>query len=191
MTSTTIDSRVAAEIERVGKFVSQADDANAVPRETGEFLHSLILAGLCTRGLEIGTSYGYSGLWIASALANNGGELVTIDRSKKKTSYARDVFSRAGLAQRVTLRNGDALDVLAGLDGRFDFVFVDAHKPSSLKYFELFRPLLEQRAVIVTDNITSHAEQLSGYVQHLRGLPGLRSIPVLIGSGLELTVRYG
>ncbi len=186
----TLTARIADEIERTEQLVRAREDSLAVPRETAEFLHALVLAGGFRRGLEIGTSYGYSGLWLAAALARHGGVLVTIERDPAKATHARQVFARAGLADVVTLRQADALEVLRQLAGPFDFVFVDADKPTAIRYFELFWPHLAQHATIVTDNIVSHAEPLRAYVAHLRGHPQLFSTAVGIGSGLELSVKF-
>jgi len=188
MTSSAITAPTRTQLERVERWIADHDDALAVPRESGEFLHALVLSGGFHRGLEIGTSYGYSGLWLGSAFQHNGGTLVTIDREPRKTGFARQAFRDAGLANVIRVEEGVAADVLGALRGPFDFVFVDADKENSLRYFELFWPLLEPRATIVTDNIVSHEEALAAYVNHLRSRADLCSVLVRIGSGLEVTV---
>lgn len=185
----TIQDATRAEILRVEHFVAQRDDALAVPRVAAEFLHTLVLAGGYRRGLEIGTSYGYSGLWIAAALQHNGGALTTIDHDADKVPFARDAFQRAGLADTVDVVQGAAGAVLDDIHGPFDIVFIDADKESSRRYFDRVWSKMAQRATIVTDNATSHADDLADYLQYLRNHPRLCSTLLPIGSGMEVSVK--
>lgn len=169
--------------------MADRDDALNVPRETAEFLHALVLAGGFRRGLEIGTSYGYSGLWIGAALRHNGGVLTTVDNNPRKAAAAREVFARTGLSDVIAVLEGDAIDALRQVDGPLDFVFLDADKESCQRYVESLWPKLAHCATLVTDNVTSHADRLAGFVEYLRGHPQLASTLVGIGSGLELTVK--
>jgi predicted O-methyltransferase YrrM len=189
MLEQTITPATWKEIERVGKLVRERDDAWAIPRVSGEFLHALVLAGDFRRGLEIGTSYGYSGLWLGAALRHNGGTLLTLDASAVKVKAARAAFARAGLDGTVTAMHGAAEEILPQLPGPFDFVFLDADKPSTRRYFELVWPRLAHRATLVTDNVTSHAEELAAFVAYVRALAGVCSVLLPIGSGLEVTVK--
>ena len=185
----TISRAAWAEIERVGKLVAERADAWAIPRVSAEFIHALVLAGAFRRGLEVGTSYGFSGLWIGAALRHNGGTLVTIDNNPAKIALTRDTFRQAGLHETICIIPGDADAVLRDLEGPFDFVFLDADKENVLRYFELIWPHLAHRATIVTDNITSHAAQMTSFAEHLRRHPQLFSTLVPIGSGLEVSVK--
>ena len=189
MFAQTIARAAWHEIERIGQIAAERDDAWAVPRVSAEFLHSLVLAGGFRRGLEIGTSYGFSGLWLGAALQRNGGALFTIDNDAAKVAFAREAFGRAGLADTVHAVLGAAEEVLPETDGPFDFVFLDAEKKSTRRYFDLIWPLLAHRATIVTDNVTSHAEELAEFVAYLRQHPQLCSTLVPLGSGLQLTIK--
>ncbi len=185
----TISATAHSELRRVEKLIAQRDDALAIPRISAEFLHTFVLTGGYRRGLELGTSYGYSGLWIGTALAQNGGVLTTIDHNAAKVESARETFRRAGLAAVVSSVEGEVAAVVPGLDGPFDFVFVDADKENCRQYYDLLWPKLAHRATIVTDNVTSHAEQMADYVTFLRNHPRLCSMLLPIGSGLEITVK--
>lgn len=184
-----MNSLVANAIEELERFIPTVDDALAVPREAGEFMHSLILATGAKRGLEIGTSYGYSGLWIASALVENGGTLITIDHEQRKSEAAVGNFEAAGLAAHVDVRIGKALDVLQTLQGRFDFVLIDADKENGIRYVELVADKLPDRAVVLTDNTISHPAQLASLVAWIRGRYDFHSVGVPIGNGMEFSIK--
>ncbi len=186
-----MNQRVADTIGRLEGFIATVDDALALSPEAAAFVHSLIFASGARRGLEIGTSYGYSGLWMASALSENGGTLVTVDHDPRKTEAARGWFESAGLGACVELRTGLAGDVLASLDGPFDFVLNDADKNNCIHYVELLEDKLEERAVVLTDNTISHVADLDAFVKWIRQRRDFRSVGVSIGSGMELSVKLG
>ncbi len=181
--------RVAGVIASLERFMATVGDAMAVPRDAGQFMHALILATGAKSGLEIGTSYGYSGLWITSALAENGGMLVTIDHEERKSEAARGYFETAGLAAHVDLRVGTALDVLETLAGPFDFVLSDADKENCRRYVELVTDKLTDRAVVVTDNITTHETQLAEFMAWIRRHGDFCSTSVPVGNGMELSIK--
>ncbi len=184
-----MNARVAGVIVELERFITAAGDAMAVPREAGAFMHSMILACGAKRGLEIGTGYGYSGLWIASALMENGGTLTTIDYEQRKSEVARQQFAKAHLADCVDLRIGTALDVLAAAEGSFDFVLNDADKENCRRYVELVADSLSDRAVVLTDNTTTHASQLVSFVAWIRERDDFYSCEVPVGNGMELSVK--
>lgn len=115
-----MNKRVIECIERLERFMETVSDAYAVPREAGAFMHALVLATGAKRAVEIGTSYGYSGLWIASALRENGGRLITIDHDPRKTDSARATFESAELDSYIELRTGSALEILRNIDDPID-----------------------------------------------------------------------
>jgi len=102
----------------------------------GLLLHLLIVSIGARRAVEIGTLAGYSAVWIARALPP-GGRLITLEKSAKHAALARQSFTRAGVADRVELREGDALPALEklGAQGPFDFVFIDADKANYRAYY--------------------------------------------------------
>ncbi len=165
------------------------DDALALPRVSAEFVHALVLGTGARRVVEIGTSYGYSGLWIAWALAQNDGSLITIDNEPRKSDAARANFAEAGLSKYVDVRTGKAAEILPSLKGPIDFVLNDADKENCRLYVELLLKKLADRAVVVTDNIDSHAEELAGFMAWIRRHDSFFSTPVPVGSGMELSVK--
>lgn len=184
-----MDDRIAQMITRVEAFMVGRDDALALPREAAVMVHALVLASRARIAVEIGTSYGYSGLWIAAALAEGVGHLVTMDHDPRKTQVARDFFDQAGLAHRVTLRTGEALDLLPELEGPIDFVLNDADKEHCIEYVELLLPKLADGAVLMTDNTKTHPTQLASFVHWMSQHPGFVSVDIPIGNGMLLAVR--
>ncbi len=183
--------RVRECIDRLERFMATATDANPLPREAGAFVHALILANRSRRAVEIGTSYGYSGLWIASALAENGGRLITIDRESRKTESARTAFESAGLLDFIDLRTGSATDVLPTIQGPIDFVLNDADKENCRLYVELVADKLADRAAVLTDNTLTHANQLTDFLAWIRRRPDFCSSHLPVGNGMEMSVKLG
>ena len=137
-----MNQRVREVIEQCQAFIADKDDALSLPPESAQFVCARVLAARARRCLEIGTSSGHSGLWIAAAAAQNGGTLVSIDREARKTAIAVDFFRQAGLGDVTSVRTGPAGDVLARLEGTFDFVLNDADKESYVRYVEMLYPQL-------------------------------------------------
>ena len=158
---------------------------------TGQLLAVLVRATRARRILEIGTSNGYSTIWLAWAARDTGGHVTTIERAADKAAMARANLERAGLADRVALREGVALDVLAGLAGPYDLIFLDADRPNYLAYLDLLLPLLRPGGLLVTDNVVSHAHELQEFLPRLQSHPGLETVTVPLGNGQALTVKRG
>ena len=113
-----------------------------VPESDGRVLHKLILKGKYTRALEIGTSTGHSGVWMAWALAKTGGRLTTIEIDPRRHQIALANFKEAGLASYIDARLGDAHEIVPALSGPFDFVFSDADKEWYTNYVVAVWPKL-------------------------------------------------
>lgn len=118
----------------------------------GKFLSLLVQAIRARRILEIGTLGGYSTAWLASALPP-GGEVVSLEYSARHAEVARANLDRAGLAGRVAVKVGAALDLLPSLAGPFDLVFIDADKPSNASYLRWALKLSREGTVIILDNV--------------------------------------
>lgn len=144
-------SAVMAEMEAV----AERDSVPIVHWETGRFLAAICRA-MDPLVLEVGTAIGYSTLHMAEQLER--GRVVTLERDPDRARQARDSFERAGVAERVELVEGDALDTIAGLEGPFDLLFVDAAKGEYAHYIELAEPLLSERALLVVDNLLMSGE---------------------------------
>lgn len=155
-----VTAEVMAELEKTQKEFWN------VPRVTGVLLNTFVKMMNAKSVLEIGTSNGYSGLWLAKALKETGGRLTTIEYYDKRQSVAIENFKKCGVMEVVRPLQGSACDVIEALDEteKFDFVFIDANKREYVKYFELVKPHLTPKAMIVADNITSHAEKVQTFI---------------------------
>ncbi len=128
---------------RVKKFLSSQNWGYGnmnVPAVDGQTLHNIILEHKYTRALEIGTSTGHSGIWIAWALSKTGGKLITIDIDERRHKQALENFKKAGLSEFIDARLGDAHKIVPALEGPFDFVFSDADKNWYKNYLEAVLP---------------------------------------------------
>src|SRR5919198_4851152 len=117
----------------------------------GQLLRFLVTMLAPQLVLEIGTFSGYSALAMAGGLPP-GGRIVTCELSPERAQFARSYFDRSPWGDRIEVRVGPALETVAGLDGPFDFVFIDADKPSYPDYYEAVVPKLSSRGVIAVDN---------------------------------------
>jgi predicted O-methyltransferase YrrM len=148
-------SAVMAEMEAV----ADRDRVPIVHWEAGRFLATLCRA-LDPLVLEVGTAIGYSTLHMAEQLEQ--GRVVTLERDPDRAAQARDFLGRAGVAQRVELVEGDALDTIGSLEGPFDLLFVDASKGQYRDYIDLAEPKLADRALLVVDNLLMGGQVAEG-----------------------------
>ncbi len=163
-----------------------------VPEADGRKLHDIIMEHHYRSALEIGTSTGYSGIWISWALAKTGGRLVTVEIDKERHDLAVANFKAAGLAQYIDARLGDAHEIVPGLKGPFDFVFSDADKDWYNNYFEAVLPKLAVGGCFAAHNISEHGYE-AGYsrrfLQVLKGYPFLETTVFTGGAGMSITYR--
>jgi predicted O-methyltransferase YrrM len=158
--------------------------------ESGQVINILAKSLKAPTMLELGTSYGYSGIWLAEAARASGGHLVTMELSEKKSAYARDMSTKAGLAGFVDFRVGDAVKMIEELPHGIDFVLVDLWKGLYLPCLEAFYPKLNAGAIIVSDNMiepASEHEAVMRYQRAIRAKAKITSVLVPVGSGLEIS----
>jgi predicted O-methyltransferase YrrM len=140
------------------------------------------------RVLEIGTSNGYSTIWLADAVAPAHGTVISIDRSPERQNMARENLLRAGLLERVDLRCGDATEVVVTLPGPFDFVFFDADRIDAHKQLTLLLPKLAPSAFLVADNALSHPAEIANYLTMIGGLEHVQHVLIRVGKGLSVAL---
>jgi len=161
-----------------------------VPEADGKTLHDLIVKHKYTRALEIGTSTGHSGVWIAWALAKTGGRLITIEIDARRHKIALANFEEAGLSAHIDARLGDAHELVPRLGGRFDFVFSDADKEWYTNYLTAILPKLDVGGCFTAHNVSSPRQRgISEFLGHLRGLPNLKTT-IDRSSSAGLSISY-
>ena len=152
-----ISDRLLSSADPVFEAILRANAAGGLPAidvspAQGKFLHLLVKIAGARRILEIGTLGGYSTVWLASALPPDG-RLMTLEYVQKHAEVARDNIARAGLLERIEVRQGAALDLLPAVEGPFDLVFIDADKPNNPGYLDWAVRLSRPGTVVILDNV--------------------------------------
>jgi predicted O-methyltransferase YrrM len=164
-----------------------------VSPEQGAFLYLTARALGARRVVEYGTSFGISTLYLAAAVRENGGGLVTgteIEPSKHARAVAH--LAEAGLADVAEVRLGDARETLRELDGPVDLVLLDGWKDLYLPILELLTPRLRPGAVVLADNIFTFRRSLRPYVEYVQsGRHGFESTTLRLSDGFEYSVWRG
>lgn len=143
------------------------------------------------RVLEIGTSNGYSALWLADALRDTGGRLTTVETDAERVAAARRNLARAGLTDHVDVVHGDGAEVLAKApDASFDVVVLDAERPAYVEYWPHLRRVLTARGLVAVDNAVSHREQLTAFDGLVRRDGAFAVELHEVGDGLLTAVRH-
>ncbi len=161
---------------------------NVTP-DTGRLLWVLVRLARPRRILEVGTSNAYSTIWLADAARAVGARVVTLEANPDKARSARENLARAGVAGVVEIVEGPARETLARLPGPFELVFLDADRASYLGYLEAILPKMPAGALLVADNVVSHADELADYLARIKSHPDLFSVTVPVGKGEEVSLK--
>ncbi len=152
-------------LETLAELETTAEEFWNVSRQSANFINMLIKLMKAQNVLELGTSNGYSGLWIADALKETGGHLTTIEFWEKRQCIERENFENCGFSDLITCKVGPAYEIVRDeINEKFDLVFIDANKGEYVKYFEVVNPLVKKSGVILADNITSHAKKVQPFI---------------------------
>jgi predicted O-methyltransferase YrrM len=168
-----------------------------VSPEGGRLLYTLVRASRPATVVEFGTSYGISTIHLAAAVRDNAaaggnpaGRVVSTELNAAKVARARSNLAEAGLADLVTILEGDALETLAGLPGPVGFVLLDGWKRLYLPVLRLLEPRLTPGALVVADDTVSMAAQMTDYLSYVRDpAHGYLSVSFPESDGLEITCR--
>jgi caffeoyl-CoA O-methyltransferase len=192
-----IDAKVSAVLQRLERRDALQRRGNLPRRkrlrqvtpDVGRLLHTLVL---CTRPrliLEIGTSGGYSAMWLATAARSVGAAVVTLESDPSKVQLAASNLREAGLSDAVAIVQTDAFDYLGDRREPVDFVFLDAEKEDYLRYLDLIVPLLPAGGLLVADNMISAAEELAEFRRRAESDPRLSTVVVPIPRGELLAAK--
>jgi caffeoyl-CoA O-methyltransferase len=191
-----LDDRVRSVLARLeaedaderARGLPPSERARQVARTTGQFLFALVTPQYGCEVLEIGGSRGYSTIWLAAGVRYLGGRVVSLEHNPTAAQAWRRNIAEAGLTEWAELFESDAFEILPAIEEGFDIVFLDAEKEDYERLFHLAREKLEPGALVVADNVLSHAETLAAYSQARQADPTLESVTVPLDRGLELSV---
>jgi predicted O-methyltransferase YrrM len=191
-----LDDRVRAVLARLEREDAEererglpsAQRSRQVAPTTGRFVFALAAPQADCEVLELGGSRGYSTIWLAAGARILGGRVLSLESDPAKIEAWRRNVAEAGLEEWADLVEGDAFETLPAIDDVFDLVFLDAEKEDYEPLYALARPKLEPGAVIVADNVLSHADALAAYSLARQADPTLESVTVPLDRGLELSV---
>ena len=176
-------------LSELGDFGSRNRGYFNIPADTGKFLYNLVLISKAKSILEVGTSNGYSTIWVAQAASQNKGKVTTIEISEEKVKLAKENFKRAKLDKVITQIKGDALAEIPKLKQKFDFIFIDAVKKDYIKYLTLAEKNLKKGTIIAADNAIIFKEKMSHYLNYLQNNKNYSSVLVPIGTGVEFSLK--
>jgi len=184
-----------SELERFGQAKDDATGERSrrmlnITRDTGEFLSVLIRATGARGVLEIGTSNGYSTLWLAEAVRATGGSVTTVEFSAYKVSLASATFARSGLGSLISLVHDDAGRVLLRTEeSAFDFIFLDSERSEYPGWWPQLRRVLRPGGLLVVDNAVSHVEQMAPFIALVKADSLFTTSLVPVGNGEFLAVK--
>ena len=192
-----MDTALLGLLDELSAF-GEASDARETARprlmlnitsDTGRLLWILVRLARPRRILEVGTSNAYSTIWLADAARAVGARVVTLEVNPDKARLARQNLTRAGVAEVVEIVEGPAQEALTRLSGPFEIVFLDADRASYLGYVEAVLPKMPAEALLVADNVISHAAELANYLARVKSHPDLFSVTLPVGKGEEVSFK--
>ncbi len=165
-----------------------------VDNESANFLNLLVKISNAKNALEIGTSNGYSAIWLAQALKETNGKLTTIEFWDNRLNSAIENFKKTKFNDIIETKLGQAvmiLEEMAYSDNPpvFDFVFIDANKSEYIKYFKLIHKMLSHGGIIAADNILSHYKKVLPYVEAVTSHPEYQSQLIPLDTGILVSYK--
>ncbi|MBI2522949.1 O-methyltransferase [Candidatus Woesearchaeota archaeon] len=176
-------------MNELGEFGRKNTGYYNIPAATGKFFYNLVLISKAKNILEIGTSNGYSTIWLAEAAKQNKSKVTTIEISESKVNMAMENFKRANLSKIIKIIHGDALEEIPKLREEYDFMFIDAIKKDYITYLRLAEKNLKKNAAIVADNAIMFKDKMQNYLNYLQNNKKYSSVLVPIGTGVEFSIK--
>ena len=197
----TENSEILEQIEKEAR----ADSVPIIRREMQSFLRTLLMLKKPVHILEVGTAVGFSALLMSDYLPE-GGHITTIENYEKRIPIARENFRRAGKEDKITLIEGDATEVLAEMEGTFDFIFMDAAKGQYIHYLPNVLRLLSDGGCLVSDNVMQDGDiiesrfaverrnrtihsRMRDYLYELKHSNVLETSIIPLGDGVALSIK--
>ena len=185
---TDLDKKIKSFLE---ENVRNWRDLN-VPLSDGKILYDIIVENNYKSVVEIGTSTGHSGTWIAWALSKTGGKLITFEIDNDRHLQAKANFEKAGVAEYIDARLGDAHKLVPALDGKYDFVFSDADKEWYKNYFISMDPKIVVGGCFVAHNVTQRTGDIREFIDYIESLNNYKTtINRSSGSGVSISYKTG
>lgn len=203
ITSVLNELNKQAEREKNGETQTPREEQMlAITEDTGKFLNILCRGIGAKFVLEIGTSVGFSTIWLAEAVKENNGKVITIEQDQNKIVRAKKNFDNAGVSEFVQIKHGKAIDLIMELKStiaegkiqKFDVVFIDADKENLKEYFDILIKIIKINGLIITDNILypeKFRSLMQDYKRYINSMTNVRSVTVPIGNGEEISLKTG
>lgn len=181
-------------LETLAGLDKTREDFWNVDNESANFLSLLIKTSGAKNALEIGTSNGYSAIWLAKALKTTGGKLTTIEFWDNRLDVAVENFKKTGVADIIEPKLGQAVMILEEMAYSnnppvFDFVFIDANKSEYIKYFKLVDKMLKKGGIIAADNILSHYKKVEPYIKEITSRTDYQSQLIPLDTGIMVSYK--
>ena len=168
-----------------------------LPPESANFINMIIKSHNIKTVLEIGTSNGYSAIWICDALKQTSGHLVSLEFWQKRIDLAEANLKKCNLLKIATIKCGSAFGLIQELTPEdfnsdkleLDLVFIDANKSEYIKYFELVHPLIKKGGIILADNVSSHPEKVQPFMDAIAGHENYQSELLTFDGGLLMALK--
>lgn len=161
----------------------------AIPRSSAEILRLFVLLKNPKVILELGTSMGYSTLWLASGLNDGENKIYTIESAKNKSERAKEYFKKAKLSGKIVQIDGGISDVLLRWNKKIDLVFMDADKKNYLNYIKQLEPFLKKDSIIIADNVLDYGHLMTAYLAHIKKNKKYSNHLIKIDHGLMVSVK--
>lgn len=153
-----IPERVSTVLEEMEDFEKENPRMRNVTRTLGELLYSLVMNSNAKTILELGTSNGYSAVWLGLAAQKTGGKVITVENQNWKVDLAKENIEKAGLTDTVTVILGDAKEISKEI-GEIDFLFMDIWTGDNLPCFNNLKPKLKTGSLFIVDNLSTHRDR--------------------------------
>jgi len=184
-----LDKKVEKLLKEIEEYSRTQVGIWSIPRVEGKYLYRLILKENPRNILELGTSIGYSTIWLGLAAREIDAHVLSVDNNPEKIETASQNVVQAGLSETITVRLGDAVDIMKELKTEkksFEFIFMDTDKENYLKHFKLANKILVQGGLLAADNAVDMRELMLDFIEYVENNSKFKTTLVRIGNGVEL-----